>query len=323
MQALSIIGKRIAFGLATAWAVLTTMFLAFTVTSDWVAARIEGQVRASVPINEFVPREEVEEDVEEALAEYAADRGFDRPLHEQYLDWMGNMLTLDWGNSLVSGEPVFPLVWGAVVRSGQYILPAIVIAVGVGMLIGLASAMYPNRRAVSGSRLGAYALFAVPSFWIGGLLLSLAIDRWDVPAWVFDHALPILLVAMTLIGGYISYARAHGIEYLTEDFVTLVRAKGAGPLVVLRHVLRNAAIPLFAMLFTEVLGLLVLAIFVIEILFGIDGFGVQFFFAIDGRDLPVILGFTMVIIVAGVFGNVIQDLSYHYLDPRVDADGRN
>jgi peptide/nickel transport system permease protein len=65
----------------------------------------------------------------------------------------------------------------------------------------------------------------------------------------------------------------------------------------------------------------VLSIFVIEVVFGIDRFGTMFFFAVDARDIPVLLGGTMVIIVVGVFGNVIQDVSYQYLDPRVDQEG--
>lgn len=325
MRALTIIAKRLAFGFVTAWAVFTTVFLAFTTTGDWVATRIEGEIRMAVPPDEYVPREEVEADIEEALAEYAAARGMDRPLHIQYRDWMGDMLTLQWGRSWGTGEEVYPLVTEAVVRSATYVLPGIALAVVLGMGLGLLVAMYPDRRATAGLRIGAYLLFALPVFWLGGLLLSLTLtDRWGPSPWLFEHGLPIAFVTMALLGGYVSYARAHGLEYASAEFVTLLRAKGAGPVTVTRHVLRNAAVPLFAMLFTEVLGLLVLAIFVIEMLFGIQGFGLRFFFAIDDRDLPVLLGSTIVLIVVGVFGNVIQDLSYHYLDPRVaegDGDG--
>jgi peptide/nickel transport system permease protein len=76
------------------------------------------------------------------------------------------------------------------------------------------------------------------------------------------------------------------------------------------------------MLFTEVLGLLVLTVFVVEVLFGIDGFGLLLFEAIDQRDLPVLLGGTMVVVAVGVGGNVLQDVAYSVLDPRVDTDSR-
>ena len=111
-------------------------------------------------------------------------------------------------------------------------------------------------------------------------------------------------------------------EYAASDFVKLVRAKGASNRRVAVHVLRNAAIPVFSMLFTEALGLLVLSVFVIEVLFGIDGFGLLLFRAVEDRDLPVLLGGTVVTIGVGVLGNIVQDVSYSVLDPRVDTGSR-
>ena len=86
--------------------------------------------------------------------------------------------------------------------------------------------------------------------------------------------------------------------------------------------LRNAAIPVFSMLFTEALGLLVLLVFVIEVPFGIEGFGLMLFDAVEARDLPVLLGGTIVTIGVGVVGNIVQDVSYTVLDPRVDTGSR-
>ena len=318
MKALEIIAKRLAFGAVAAWAVLTTMFLIFTLSTDWIAQRIEGEIRWAMGGSDPEDQDVVEEAIEEAIAEYAASRGLDRPLYEQYVDWMGNMVTFQWGYSLETGEPVFALVTGATVTTATYVVPAVVLAVCIGMLTGLYAALNPTSRLANGSRIGSYVLFAVPSFWLGGLYLGAAyagmVGRSEL---LIEHVLPIALVTMTLLGGYVSYSRAHAMEHVSADFVALVKAKGAGPTLVARHVVRNAAIPLFAMLFTEVLGLLVLAIFVIEMLFGIDGFGLVFFFAIDARDIPVLLGCTMVIIAVGILGNIIQDVSYQYLDPRV------
>ena len=86
--------------------------------------------------------------------------------------------------------------------------------------------------------------------------------------------------------------------------------------------LRNASIPLISLLFTETLALLALAVFVIEALFAIDGFGLLFYNAIWTRDLPVLMGGTMVIVTVGVAGNVLQDIAYSVLDPRVDTGTR-
>ena len=306
--------ERIALGAVAAWGVLTAVFVGFTMTDDWVKQGLEGQLRLAGITGE---------ELEARLDAYLADRGLDRPVWEQYVDWMGDMMTLSWGESLVTGEPVLELVGAAVLRTGMYVVPAIVFGLSIGMLAGLYAALNPDSRIANGGRGTAYLLFALPSFWIGGMFVSLlegdVLSRSPV---LFDHALPIGLATAAILGGYVSYTRAYAIEHASADFITLVKAKGAGPVLVAKHVVRNAAVPLFSMLFTEALALLVLAVFVIEVLFAIDGFGLLFLEAIQNRDLPVLLGCTIVVIGFGVVGNIIQDLSYSYLDPRVDAGSR-
>ena len=320
MKALEIIGKRLLFGVIAAWGVLTAVFLLFTATPDWIAQRIEGNVRAGMGGPEGGDPEAAEAAVERALEQYFAERGLDGPLQEVYLQWMWNTVTLDWGYSFELNEPVLSLVVDATVRTAMYVLPAVVLAVAIGMIAGLFVALRPESTLANGGRVASYLLFAVPSFWLGGLYIgTLQGGVFEYNAVLSEHVLPIVLVTMTLLGGYVSYARAHALEHVSAEFVTLVRAKGAGPVLVTKHVVRNAAIPLFSMLFTEVLGLLVLSIFVIEMVFGIEGFGYIFFFAVDARDIPVLLGCTVVIIAVGVVGNIVQDISYTYLDPRVDA----
>lgn len=317
MKALKIIAKRLVAGIVTAWSVLTVVFLAFTATNDWVADRVAGGVLFSASSGGTVA--EANEQADAAVQQYLAERNLDRPLQDIYFDWIGNMMTLNWGHSFDTGEAVFPLITSATARTALYVLPAVALAVAIGTGIGMYTALYPDSRASDLSRAGAYLLFALPSFWLGGLLFGAAqAGAIGQSPLVFDYILPVVLVTMTLIGGYTSYSRAYALEHVSADFVTLVRAKGAGPVVVARHVARNAAIPLFSMLFTEVLGLLVLSIFVIEVVLGIEGFGLVFFKAINVRDLPVLLGGTIVLIFVGVLGNVVQDISYQYLDPRVD-----
>jgi len=311
---LRVLGRRFALGVVAAWGVLTAMFGLFALTDDWV-------LRAEVGKLKWVGASE--EAVREARQEYFSARGLDRPLHEQYLDWLTDMLTLQWGDSWVTGEAVIPTVFDAVWQTSLYILPAVVLAVLLGVFVGVYTALNPDSRLADTGRGLSYLLFAVPGFWVGGMLLSLPLGGlFGYEALFFDHVLPIALTAVTLAGGYVSYARAHSLEYAETDFVKLVEAKGAGPIRVAKHVLRNAAIPLFSMLFTEILGLLVLTVFVVEVLFGIDGFGLLLFEAIDQRDLPVLLGGTMVVVAVGVGGNVIQDVAYSVLDPRVDTDSR-
>ena len=256
--------------------------------------------------------------VEAALSEYASERGLDRPLFEQYADWMGNMVTLDWGESFESGEAVFPMVVDGAVRTATYVIPAVALAVVVGVLIGVYVALSPDSRLANLGRVGAYVAFVLPSFWLGGMFVSAAragvIDRYGI---LYDHTLPVVLVTMTLLGGYVSYSRAYAREQTVAEFVSFVRAKGASPRQIARHVLRNAAIPVVSLLFTEAIGLLVLGIFVVEAVLGIEGLGFVLLNAVDARDLPVLLGSTLVIVLVSVAGTIVQDLSYRYLDPRI------
>ena len=314
MQLLRLFARRVALGLVAAWGVLTTVFLLFTATDDWALRGLVGRLRYA-RVDEAT--------IDRRREAYFAARGLDRPLHEQYLDWMTDMLTLRWGTSFTIGEPAFDLVVAAVGRTAMYVLPAIVVALCVGIAIGVYAALTPDGWLASAGLGSAYLWFAVPNVWLGGLLFSATLDdTLGYSALLFEHVLPIVLVASTLVGGYASYARAHALEYVSAEFVTLLRAKGAGRLRIAIHVVRNAAIPLLSMVFTEALALLVLDVFVVEALFGIDGFGVLLIEAVEGRDLPVLLGGTMVVVAGGVAGNLFQDLSYGLLDPRVDAGSR-
>lgn len=310
MRVLRILARRIALGVVAAWAILSTIFALFTLTDDWVIGAEIGKLR-------WVGEDEAT--IEAARQSYLSARGLDRPLTEVYVDWMANMVTLEWGQSFASGEEVLPMVADATLRTATYVLPALVVAVGIGLAVGLYAAMNPDRRFTGVSLGTAYVLFAVPNFWLGGMLAALA-SAGTIPesAWLFDHALPILLTATTLLGGYVSYTRAYSAEFAATDFVKLVRAKGASRLRVGKHVIRNAAIPVFSMLFTEALALLLLTVFVIERLFGIPGFGTLLLGAVESRDIPVLLGSTVVITGVGVVGTILQDLSYGFLDPRVE-----
>lgn len=314
MTLLHRLAKRLLLGLSAAWVVLTAVFLLFTQTDDWVLQARRGLLKFSGASPEEVAR---------STREYLSARGLDRPLAVQYVDWMGNMLTLNWGESFASGEPVLGLVLDSSVRTGMYVLPALVLGIIIGVLVGLYAATNPESRLADTGLGTAYLLFALPNFWVGGLAVSLSVGGvLEDPTLLFDHVLPILLTTTVLLGGYVSYTRAHATEYVEADFVRLVEAKGVRSRTVARHILRNAAIPVFSMLFTEALALLVLSVFVIETLFGIDGFGRLLFDAINRRDLPVILGGSILIIAVGVLGNVVQDLSYSLLDPRVDSGSR-
>ncbi|MFC3957194.1 ABC transporter permease [Halovivax cerinus] len=313
MSLVRLFAKRIVLGFVAAWTVLTTVFAAFNLTDDWVLAGIEGQMRWGGASKE---------EIRERTNAYMARRGLDDPLFERYVDWMGRMLTFDWGQSIQSGEPALAIVREGLWRTAAYVVPGLALAIVIGIGVGLYAALRPNSKLAGLSVTTAYLGFAVPNFWLAAMLYSLDGQLFEAPPVVFDSILPIVLTTSTLLGGYVSYARAHSREYASAEFVKLVRTKGAGPITIARHIVRNAAIPFVSMVFVEALALLVLTVFVIEIVFGIQGFGYTFFTAIEGRDLPIVLGSTLVIVAVGIVGNILQDIGYTALDPRVDTGTR-
>ena len=314
MSLVKLLAQRIVMGLIAAWAVLSIVFALFTLTDDWVMDEGTIDLRWVGADQELI--DAVQDD-------YLAARGLDAGFWENYLVWMSDMVLLNWRYSFLTGEPAVNRVADSLIVTGSYVIPSVIIAIVLGILIGVYVALNPESRIARLSLGSTYLLFALPSFWIGGLLIS-----WTITGQVgynytlFNFVLPVLFTTLALLGGYVSYGRAHSMEYASAEFIKLVKAKGGSRWLLAKHVARNSAIPFFSMLFVEALGLLVLAIFVIEVLFGIEGFGLVLFESINERDLPVLLGGTIVIIAIGVIGNIIQDISYSVLDPRVDTGTR-
>ncbi len=325
MSLARLIVQRVALGAVAIWTLLTIIFALFTMTRDWA-------LETRIAMAAFGGGMDAEQ-LEQIREEYLAARGLDRPIHEQYVDWMGNMLTLQWGRSFQNYEPVFPTVMGATVETATYLLPAVAIAVVVGLGVGVYTALYRNAVHAELVRGGSYFGMGFPHFWIGMVILGLAaitpgfrsLDTTITPTempFFFGTVVPTLLLAMALSAAIVSYARAYCLQYVSADLTKLVRAKGGGRRDVARHVVRNAAIPLVSLVFTETFALLALSVFVIEALFGIDGLGLLVYNAVWARDLPVLLGATFVVVGAGVVGTVTQDVAYSRLDPRVDTGSR-
>ncbi|SDK03385.1 peptide/nickel transport system permease protein [Halovenus aranensis] len=328
MSFVRLIAQRIALGLFAAWSALSLVFLAFTATEDYV---LEGRIALAA----YGGADETA--LERIRESYFAKRGTDRPLLEQYVDWMSNMFTLQWGESFQTGDPVRETVGNAVLTTGTYVLPAIVLAVIIALLVGVYTAMRSDTVREGGVRSVAYLGLGVPYYWIGALILTVAggvslqvqwigrsattIQAIERP-FLYETVVPMLLVTMVLVPAILSYARAYSMQYVAADTTRLVRAKGGGQFAVARHVLRNAAIPLVSLVFTETLALLAISVFVIEAMFALDGLGLVFYNAVWTRDIPIMMSGVLVVIVFGVVGNILQDLGYSVLDPRVDTGTR-
>jgi peptide/nickel transport system permease protein len=327
--------RRVAFAVFAAYLILSLTFAFVVLTAD---PQISSLKRAAAleAEDEEIPLKET--DAWDRLEEYKERRGLDEPLLERYRNWIVSYATLDWGQSHgASGKaaaygqgypantPVTTLVVEALFHTLRYVLPAMVFAVGSGLAVGLYTATHQHtffdRLATSAAHLG----FSLPNFWIGTILLLVLLGQsgWLTGLTGSSYTLlksvilPAFVLTTSLLAGQLRYARAESLEYINAEFIKLVRAKGAREWRVARHLLRNAAIPLFSLFFTDMIGILVLNIYVIEYVFGIPGLGGLSLVAIQSRDLPVVLGTTMVIVLFGIVGNLLQDVGYFVLDPRL------
>ena len=309
--------RRTLFTVFAVYLVLTLAFGFVALTGDPNEGLIEWQTATT----------QGTEEAQQAIATYRAERHLDDPLGERYVGWLVDMTTLDWGTSFNQGEPVMTLIARALPRTLLYVLPAMAFALVGGIGIGLYSAT--NQGTVF-ARLGAgvaYVGLGVPNFWLAGLLLfvfTVPLGQYGeatVPGWPFlkGVVLPGLVLGTSLLAGQARYARAESAEYVNAEFVKLLRAKGASGWTIGRHLLRNAAVPLLSLFFADLLVIVALNIYVLEVVFGIPGLGQLSYGAIQDRDLPLILGTVMVLVIAGILGNLAQDVAYRVLDPRIET----
>lgn len=325
MTYLRMVARRVGLGVVAAWALLSAVFVAFRATENWqLLARLGAASSGGASM----------ERIQEIRREYLQGRDLGGSLLDQYVDWMGNMVTLQWGESIESGRAVVPLVAEGTVTTASYVLPAVVLGTVLALAVGLYTAMAKGSAPERGVRSAVYLGLGTPNFWVGAVVLvaaGLSIPfGWgpnptrravDMP-FLYQQVLPVLLVTTTVAAGVASYTRAYSLQAVSSDATKLVRAKGGGRVAVARHVLRNAAVPIVSLVFTELLALLALSVFVIESLFGLEGLGLLFYNAIWTRDLPILLGVSLVFIAAGVTFNVAQEVAHTLLDPRVDTDTR-
>lgn len=266
----------------------------------------------------------------EQLAKIRAALGLNEPLLTQFFSWIGTVLRGDLGTSLISGTPVTTLI-------GQRLEPtlslavmtailAVVIAVPLGVLAAWKHQSWVDNLVMSMSVLG----FSVPVFVIGYVLVQIfALElrwlpvqgyrSWTQGFWPFlqRSILPAFTLASIYVALIARMTRASLLTVLGEDYIRTARAKGLGEIIVLfRHALRNAAVPILTVIGTG-FALLISGVVVTESVFNIPGLGRLTVDAILARDYPVIQG--LILTTSGVYVliNLVIDLSYSALDPRI------
>jgi peptide/nickel transport system permease protein len=270
----------------------------------------------------------------DSLAALRAQMGLERPLWLQFAAWLGHALRGDLGLSIATGEPVLPLILQRFQVTASIVVSAIALATLIAVAGGLLAA-WRHRRALDQGIVGlATLVMAVPSFWLGLMLLLLfGVNLQWLPvvgyvpltqhfaAGLAYLVLPVATLVIVESGVLIRMMRASALDVLRLEYVTHARAKGLSePRVLLRHVLPNAFAPTLTLVGLA-LGHLLGGAAVIETVFTLPGLGRLVVDSILARDYPVVQGCLLFAAVMYVLVNLAVDLCYPLLDPRVTAEG--
>jgi ABC-type dipeptide/oligopeptide/nickel transport system permease component len=248
--------------------------------------------------------------------------GLDRPLHEQYLSFLARAVRGDLGRSIHTRRPVAHEIGVRLPYTVRMAVAAMLVAVVMGIGLGAVAAMHHQSMLDYGTMVIALAGVSLPSFWFG-LVLILVFSlylKWLPPTGA-DSPLHLILPALTLGSGAAAIiarlTRSSMLEVLRQDYVRTARAKGVDDRrLVYRHALKNAMIPVVSIVGLQFAGLLGGAV-IVETVFGWPGIGRLAVDAIFNRDIPVIQAVVLVAAVIFVFVNLLVDLLYGVLDPRI------
>jgi peptide/nickel transport system permease protein len=275
---------------------------------------------------------------QQQIEETARALGLDQPIWMQFLIFLGNAVRGDLGSSFVHGEPAIRLILSRMPATMELALAALIMAIVIGLPLGLYAGLKPDSRLSRGIMAVSILGFSLPTFWVGlMLILVFAVQLGWLPATgrgptsVFfgietsltslkgwQHiALPALNLALLKISLVIRLARAGAREAALMDYVKFARAKGLSQKRIIGvHILKNIMIPIVTVVGLE-FGSLVAFSVVTETIFAWPGMGKLLLEAIQRLDRPVIVAYVMVVVVLFVVINLIVDLIYSALDPRV------
>lgn len=248
----------------------------------------------------------------------------DEPLAQQYVSFLGDLAQGDLGLSFRQGRPVTNIIAERLPATLQLGLTAFAFALICGVSLGVASAVNQNRAADYVSVFIATIGAAIPNFVVAVFLVvvfSLELGWFDVIGWEFGNyekmVLPVVALGLLPLAFIARITRASMIEVLRQDYIRTARARGlAESQVVRRHALKNALIPLLTIL-GPILAGLVTGSFVIERFFAIPGIGTAFVDAVGSRDYGMIMGATLLFAAVVAVLNVVVDLGYAVVDPRI------
>jgi peptide/nickel transport system permease protein len=266
----------------------------------------------------------------EARASLRRVLGLDVPIHVQYLTWIWAAVTGDLGRSLRSSQPVLDLLLLRLPVTAELAVLSLLLSVATAIPLGVVSAVHRNSRIDFAARTFGLLGLSLPSFWLATMLILGASVwlRW-LPPIIFvsfrddplenlkQMLLPTISLAMPLIAVTMRLTRSAMLEVLRQDYVRTARAKGLRErTVVYRHALRNALVPVVTIVGIQ-MGHLLGGAVIIEQIFGLPGVGWMLLQGIYQRDYPVVQGGVLFVAVVFLVLNLLVDLLYAYLDPRI------
>ncbi|MCH7921109.1 MAG: ABC transporter permease [Planctomycetes bacterium] len=266
--------------------------------------------------------------------------GLDQPLHVQYVKWLGNLLQGDLGESFEHRRPVSALLAEAIPYTLQLTALALLLDALVGIALGIFSAVKQYSVLDKTVTIGSLIIYSLPSFWLALMLVLVfsvnlgwfptsqtrSLD-YEFLSWfekladlAWHLVLPVFVLGIASAAGTARYMRSRLLEVLNEEYVLAARARGLKErAVILKHALRNALIPIITIYGLSLPFLLGGAV-IIETIFAWPGMGRLAVLAIQARDYPVILATTMIAAVLTVIGNLVADVTYALVDPRVSYE---
>ena len=310
--------RRVVLGVVVLWLITMAVFALFFIAPNNVARTLAG--RQATP---------------EMVASVSERLGLDQPLWKQYLNFVGNALRGDLGFDYYHQVPVTTILGAALPITISLVLGAAVLWLGLGVFNGVMSATRP--RSFTDRSLTAASLFfySTPTFLLGILLLyalyyrltlaghsvfpagGYAPFRDGIGPWANHMVLPWFTLALVSAATYTRLTRASMLDVLGEDYIRTARSKGIGERrVVVRHGLRGALTPIVTQFGIDV-GTLLGGVVVTETVFSLPGLGKAAIDAINQQDLPVIIGVVLFASAAVVVANILVDIAYAVLDPRV------
>jgi peptide/nickel transport system permease protein len=267
---------------------------------------------------------------EEQMQVWREELGLDTPAPLAYVQWIGGVVTGDWGTSFWQNKPVLQVIGRALPISFQLGFMALVIGLIIAIPVGVASAIYQDTWIDYIGRSISITALSVPNFFLATLVIiyGATLFGWfppmsyqnpfENPMGNLQQFVPgAIVLGSSASASNMRMIRTTMLEAMREDYVRTARAKGLAEMsVIYRHAFRNALIPVVTLLGFQLAGVISGSV-IVETVFSINGIGRTYIDAVNQRDYPLVQGILLILVTVSLMGNLLVDLSYSWLDPRI------